>query len=556
MVLIKIFFIIFLFKSVVIAKHKVGKNRDSSTDPVVTLEDGILLGKNEKIPSNKTYYSFEGIPFAKPPLGQLRFEPPQPNEKWNGTLLAKTNKSSCIQFNGDGSEDCLYLNVYTPNLTQNLPVMVWIYGGAFINGDGSKEQQNPENILEEDVVVVHINYRLGIFGFLSTNDMAAPGNTGLKDQVLALEWVQKNIAHFGGNPKNVTIFGESAGAASVSYLVQSNLTKGLFHRAIIQSGSSLCLWSLSRYARKLAFDVGENLNIYTSNSSKLVDELKKVKASDLHSETKLIYSLNIATINIRNGLPIGPVMEPDHKGAVFSNKSYELLSKGIFNRVPLIIGHTSQEALAAGDLPFLVKFLLGHFTSNRENFTPIDMNIKNPIESLYVGLKIKYHYFGFNLVSRDSRGLTQFLSDDQFNRPISKTVGLQSQYVPVYYYVFSYVGKSGQVKNKKLTGVGHAGELQYIFTPKYGNMSQSDMLTIKRTVKLWTNFAKYGNPTPSKDALFDNEIWIPNFKNSSGNLNYYNINQTLSNGINPNEANIQFFQNLYNKYGNPPYDTY
>ncbi|CAH0546940.1 unnamed protein product [Brassicogethes aeneus] len=553
MVLIKICFIIFFLKSEVIAKHK---NRASSADPLVTLEDGKILGKNERTLSNKTYHSFEGIPFAKPPLGLLRFEPPQPNEKWNGTLLAKTNKSSCIQYNDDGSEDCLYLNIYTPNLTQNLPVMVWIYGGAFVSGDGSKELYNPEYLLEEDVVVVNINYRLGIFGFLSTGDMAAPGNTGLKDQILALKWVQKNIAHFGGNPKSVTIFGESAGAASVSYLVQSDLTKGLYHRAIIQSGTTLCLWSLTRYARKLAFDVGKNLNIYTSNSSNLVNELKRVKASDLHFKTKFIYNLNVGKINIRNGLPIGPVMEPNQEGAVFSGKSYEMLSKGIFNRVPLMIGHTSQEALAAGNLPILVKLLLGHFTLNRENFTLIDMNIKNRIKSLFVGETIKYYYFGFNSVVQNSHSLTQFISDDQFNRPISKSVRLQSQYVPVYYYVFSYEGKLGQIYDGNLPGVGHAEELQYIFKTKNVNISQSDMLTIKRTVKLWTNFAKYGNPTPSKDVLFDNEIWIPNFKNSSKNLSYYNINKNLSNGINPNGANLQFFQNLYEQFGNPPYDTY
>nr|CAH7763192.1 unnamed protein product [Callosobruchus chinensis] len=126
-----------------------------------------------------------------------------------------------------GQEDCLTINVYTPTLEQdNLPVIVWIHDGGFFLGNSSYANRPPDLILDEDVIFVSFNYRLGVFGFFSTEDLAAPGNYAFKDQVLALKWVQDNIQHFGGDPKAVTIFGESAGAASVSYLLQSDLSKG------------------------------------------------------------------------------------------------------------------------------------------------------------------------------------------------------------------------------------------------------------------------------------------------------------------------------------------
>ncbi|CAH0546942.1 unnamed protein product [Brassicogethes aeneus] len=527
-------------------------------DPEVTLEDGKILGKIGTTNLKRPYHAFEGIPFAKPPVRNLRFEPPEPNEKWDETLIAKTRQSNCIEGSGDGSEDCLYLNVYTPNITgKNMSVMIWIHGGIFIYKDSSVAQFNPEYLLDEDVILVDINYRLGIFGFLSTGDMASPGNNGIKDLIMALKWVQKNIVHFGGNPDKITLFGQSAGSASVSYLVQSKLASGLFHRAIMQSGTSLCLWSLAREARKIAFNIGTILDIVTQNSSKLVEELKKVDSSVLHSKTKFVYSVYLAGVDVRNGLPIGPVVEPDHEGAVFTGKSHEMLSQGVFNRVPLIIGHNSQEALEASALPGIIKLLIGKFTLYKGNFAPIDMNINDSVKAIDVGLQIRYHYFKYKLVVGDKKDLSQFISDDQFNRPITETVRLQSQYVPVYYYVFSYQSKMGESFKRSLPGVGHSEELIYIFKKDDANTTSEDILTRKRVIKLWTNFAKYGNPTPEEDILFENKVWVPaNSGNTKEELKYFNINETLSIAVNPNEKNLNYFKNLYNKYGNPPYDTY
>ncbi|HEY7303602.1 MAG TPA: carboxylesterase/lipase family protein [Bryobacteraceae bacterium] len=197
---------------------------------------------------------FKGIPFAAPPVGDLRWKAPQPVASWGGVRKAVEFGPRCMQTNVFGdmvfrdkgpSEDCLYLNVWTPAKAADahLPVMVWVYGGGFVAGATSEPRQDGENLARKGVVVVSMNYRLGIFGFLALPELAkesghkASGNYGLLDQVAALQWVRGNIAAFGGNPDNITIFGESAGSFSVSALMASPLSKDLIHKAIGESGA-------------------------------------------------------------------------------------------------------------------------------------------------------------------------------------------------------------------------------------------------------------------------------------------------------------------------------
>ena len=222
---------------------------------------------------------FKGIPYAAPPIGDLRWKAPQPVQPWTGVRKADEFGARCMQariygdmvFRDDGpSEDCLYLNVWTPSLAKDahLPVMFWIYGGGFVAGGSSEPRQDGEALAHKGVVVVSFNYRLGLFGFYAHPELTkesphhASGNYGLLDQVAALEWVRKNIAEFGGDPKNVTIFGESAGSFSVSALMASPLSKNLFHRAIGESGAffgrSLRLKSLAE-AEKVGTEFAESL---------------------------------------------------------------------------------------------------------------------------------------------------------------------------------------------------------------------------------------------------------------------------------------------------------
>ncbi|XP_061496509.1 putative inactive carboxylesterase 4 [Anopheles gambiae] len=219
------------------------------TEPVVCISDGCLRGTVLQNSVGSSYPAFLGIPFAKPPIGKLRFANPQPNDPWQGKYNASTTKSACIQIvtvlpssRLYGSEDCLYLNVFMPTLQiledALLPVMVYIQGGGFLYGSAQLEQRNPARFMTwRRVIVVTFQYRLGVFGFLSTGDRSAPGNFGMKDQVMVLRWVKKNIRAFGGDPNRVTIFGESVGGSSVQYQMLSPLSRGLFHRAVSMGGS-------------------------------------------------------------------------------------------------------------------------------------------------------------------------------------------------------------------------------------------------------------------------------------------------------------------------------
>src|SRR5712691_9207180 len=228
---------------------------DAISDPVQT-DSGRVSG----VTLNSGVRAFKGIPFAAPPVGALRWKEPQPPARWDGVRKADTFANVCVQPSQPKrvpnnvavdlpdspkmSEDCLFLNVWTAANRANarLPVMVWIYGGAYTEGAGSSPHNDGETLARKGVVLVTFNYRLGPFGFFSHPELTkessrnASGNQGLMDAIATLKWVRSNIASFGGDPNNVTIFGESAGAAMIGGLVGSPVAKGLFQRAIAESG--------------------------------------------------------------------------------------------------------------------------------------------------------------------------------------------------------------------------------------------------------------------------------------------------------------------------------
>ena len=221
----------------------IGSPVDLSSN-TVRVNDGTLKGAGSEV------HAFLGIPYAAPPTGDLRWRPPQKPAMWSGVRDATHYGSPCVQGrDSHGSEDCLYLNVWTPAHTadESLPVMVWIHGGGFVAGSGSDPKFDGMRLATKGVVVVTINYRLGVFGFLAHPELTAEsphhasGNYGLMDQLFALRWVKNNIAGFGGDGQHVTVFGESAGATSIGYLLVSPLAKGLFQGAILESPSRVLL---------------------------------------------------------------------------------------------------------------------------------------------------------------------------------------------------------------------------------------------------------------------------------------------------------------------------
>lgn len=209
---------------------------------VIEIEDGLILGREMESRSGVSFNAFLGIPFATPPIGELRFRPPVRNEPWNGILNCTVFGPMCMQSGAGAlaSEDCLQLNVFTKNLPFNetvelKPVIVYIHGGGFEGGTAI--YHGPEYLMDRDIILVTIQYRLGAFGFMAVGRADVTGNQGLKDQTLALRWVQANIHHFGGDPDRVTISGLSAGSFSVTAHMISPMSQGLFHNVIGLSGS-------------------------------------------------------------------------------------------------------------------------------------------------------------------------------------------------------------------------------------------------------------------------------------------------------------------------------
>jgi para-nitrobenzyl esterase len=312
--------------------------------PRVTIDTGTLEGLD-----TAKVKVFRGIPYAAPPVGALRWRPPQSTKPWKGIRPANKLGHNCEQhqpysdidpFAAGVSEDCLYLNVWTRSLDPRAtprPVMVWIHGGGFWAGFGGEERHNGARLAQKGAVVVTLNYRLGAFGFLAHPALAAEsphhsaGNYGLLDQIAALQWVQRNIARFGGDPSRVTIFGESAGGMSIGALIASPLARGLFQRAILESGTGISLGvDPGDSARKVAKQLAESLHVRGSGAE-AARQLRALKA-----DTILAASVRLA----HQGQPaFWPVVD----GWVLPQSVDSALFRGAANLVPVIAGTNRDE---------------------------------------------------------------------------------------------------------------------------------------------------------------------------------------------------------------------
>ncbi|KAL4720082.1 hypothetical protein ACJJTC_017325 [Scirpophaga incertulas] len=326
--------------------------------PVVFTRLGALRGRRlaTRTAEQSSYYSFKGIRYAQPPRGPLRFKPPVPLEPWSGIRDALEEGAVCphrfMLFDTyKGDEDCLFLNVYTPALPDKLSgynpklaVMVWIHGGAFAVGSGNAFLYGPDHLVGAGVVLVTLNYRLGALGFLSLENDEVTGNMGLKDQVLAMKWVRDNIDAFGGDPSRVTIFGESAGAASVHLHMLSNASTGLFHGAIAQSGLAMSPWALATQPRVRAFELGRELGIDTNNTAELLGYLRATPSELIVKAGARISGApgKSADLHSTVALPFLPTVEPDLPGAFLTASPRDLLPGA---DVPLLTGYNAQEGI-------------------------------------------------------------------------------------------------------------------------------------------------------------------------------------------------------------------
>jgi para-nitrobenzyl esterase len=467
----------------------------------VIVESGLLQGTYE---NGLTVY--KGIPFAAPPIGDLRWRPPQPAMKWEGVRQATMFGPGPIEgmkFAFGNSEDCLYLNIWTPakSMNERTPVLVWIHGGGFSMGSASEAIFSGDSLARKGVILVCIAYRVGQLGFLSHPELSAEspnrvsGNYGLLDMIEGLRWVKKNIAAFGGDPNKVTIFGESAGGIAVSMLCASPLAKGLFHGAISESGGSF------GPTRKTLFP-GENMKRLPDAERNGEDYLRSAGVSSIAELRK------ISADKLPGGRGLGMAW-PIIDGWVIPDDQYKLYSAGKYNDTPILVGYNSDEGLS---------------------FSPP----KTPQEYI-TGVKARYGKFaddlikayptGSSIVPKTARDLTR---DAAFGWHTWIWARLQSQTgkSKVFYYYFDQHPEYSKDSPQASYGSPHGQEVAYVF--KHLNSSnpeitKTDLEISEDMATYWTNFAKYGDPNGKGVA-----IW-PAFSDANPKVMYFSQTQRIGN---------------------------
>ncbi|XP_019632301.1 PREDICTED: cholinesterase 2-like [Branchiostoma belcheri] len=475
-----------------------------SLEPLVDLPAGPVRGTVLDV-SGTQVNAYLGIPYAKPPVGELRFKPPVPPDPWQGVYNATEMPRSCYQKLGlynptDRSEDCLYVNVWQPPSRPHYgAVMVWIHGGGFVEGSGTGGDRGVGRFLAatEHVIVVSMNYRLGALGFLALGTDDAPGNMGLLDQQLALQWVQDNIERFGGNPDRVTIFGNSAGGASAHFHLLSPSSSSLYQRAILQSGAAFCNWALTprdvAMARGRA--LGSALGCRQPEVQDMVACLQSRSAEDIvNNQPQALLDFGFTPVVDGNFLPSHPSDMAEERPPP---------------TVDVMAGFTTNE----GSLFIARETSLG-FNRSTDSFINKNQYIKT-IQALLPTL----NEFGTDAVAfeyTDWRGLDNpavyrdaaenMVGDYSFKCPVIEASLARARVGgKVYMYQFNHVVST--LPPPPWTGAQHTSEIAMVFglpLDSSQNYTPDEDRLSRTMMRFWTNFAKTGDPNDP-----GTETWPP-----------------------------------------------
>ncbi|XP_077899794.1 neuroligin-1 isoform X7 [Ictidomys tridecemlineatus] len=504
------------------AAHVLSQKLDD-VDPLVTTNFGKIRGIKKELNNEilGPVIQFLGVPYAAPPTGEHRFQPPEPPSPWSDVRNATQFAPVCPQNIIDGrlpevmlpvwftnnldvvssyvqdqSEDCLYLNIYVPTEDDirdsggPKPVMVYIHGGSYMEGTGNLYDGS---VLASygNVIVITVNYRLGVLGFLSTGDQAAKGNYGLLDLIQALRWTSENIGFFGGDPLRITVFGSGAGGSCVNLLTLSHYSEGLFQRAIAQSGTALSSWAVSfqpaKYARMLATKVGCNV----SDTVELVECLQKKPYKELVDQDIQPARYHIA---------FGPVIDGD----VIPDDPQILMEQGEFLNYDIMLGVNqgeglkfvenivdSDDGISASDFDFAVS----NFVDNLYGYPEGKDVLRETIKFMYTDWADRH-----NPETRRKTLLALF-TDHQWVAPAVATADLHSNFgSPTYFYAFYHHCQTDQVP--AWADAAHGDEVPYVLgIPMIGptelfpcNFSKNDVMLSAVVMTYWTNFAKTGDP--------------------------------------------------------------
>lgn len=481
--------------------------------PVVQVQTGLLQGAIER-----DMQVFKNIPYAAPPVGELRWRPPHPPLNWSGVRDASQFGLSCPQpyiknLSGGlgipGSEDCLKLNVFSPvKPGKNLPVMVWFHGGGLLVDGASDPQFTPVNLVKNGVIVVTIDYRLGSLGFFAPKELIEEakslgepvGNYGTMDQIASLKWVKNNIAQFGGDPNNVTIFGQSAGGRSVTWLMVSDAAKGLFHKAIAESAQQSPLRGMTEKRLGLAPEVEVDAKYMSALGAKSLAELRKLPVDKLVLNGSAYYSGEFG----------GPFID----GQIIKGDPIPLFAAGKQAKVPFMIGTNSFDSnfMLPGE-PTLEKFVK-QVHENPKIISKLYANVKDKcivnsmaIQDLFYGASTKLLADSMNGVAPGYAYYYNYLTENI--RPAFPG----SPHTFEITYVFGSLDLMPQAPQKPLSGANLCARIEKDIAtfkkthvwpkdwyPIVDKNSPEDRAMTEKMSASWAQFAKTGNPNVSGQA--------------------------------------------------------
>jgi len=473
---------------------------------------------------------YKGIPFAAPPVGDLRWRPPVHAAPWTGARKADAFAPACMQVGvsmpGETpsavSEDCLYLNIWTPTKTthEHLPVIVWIYGGGYINGSASMPLYWGDRLAQKGVIVVTIAYRLGPLGFLALPELTresphhSSGNYGLMDQIAALEWIQRNIAAFGGDPKCVTIAGQSSGAISVSILMASPLVKGLFQRAIGESGGLFEPLQLApKYLLANAERDGENYAVSLGATS--LQQLRRLPAARLTGNAEGI---------------VHPVIEP----YVLPVSPYEAFASGRQNDVPLLIGSNAEEARSLTDVTHVKAATFDSDLARSFGQLPAQLVAAYPHETDEEAKQARLDLERDLRFAWDMWAWARLQAGSGQNR--------------VYYYAFQQQPPFPVGSVYEGWGASHFSELWYVFDhldQEPWHWTPSDRKVAQEISSYWANFVSSGNPNARSLPLW------PSFTNTDSKVLY--LRDPITVGAVANLNSLKVFDAVYTNVRGTPF---
>ncbi len=486
----------------------------------------------------KDINTFKGIPYAYPPVLERRFRAPEPLPPWtevknclkagpNAMQMGGITIDSLASYRMDGkSEDCLYLNIWTPGSTGNekLAVYVFIHGGAYATGSGSEIMYDGHRMAEQGIIVVTINYRLGALGFLATHALAdesgTAGNYGLLDQIEALHWVKKNIAAFGGDPTRITVGGQSAGAYSVTALLLSPLAKGLFSQAIAQSGSILSLSSFDRLNHgsfEQSLDSGSRFcqSLGLEDSLDSLNELRKIP-SDLLAAYSIVKA---DQSDVANAFSFWPIYD----GSVLPTNPLDSLKNGHASRVKLLMGYNTDESslfIKSHTNAGIYKMLCYQIFGAEKGKNVLDYFNLDDDHSPFDRAKEVYTYSAFLL------GMFIF----------AKEYALMGE--DVYFYNFDF--DLALLKVLSLN-TAHGMELPFVFGNGINQRRASRISNLSWIIQhSWVNFIKTGNPNFKQD--YRGKVEWPRFKPINPQIMVFD--KKLDSRLLPNLFDLQFLENL------------